>query len=147
MRSYLDIVRAPRVGVLIAAVLLGRLPFAINALAVLLYAREVTGSFAGAGLVSGALALGSAFGAPLQGRLVDLRGESMLLVLAGVHGAALISIWVLGEAGAPVAALMAAAIVGGLAFPPPAPSFAHAGPASWAIARTWCRPPTPWTRS
>ncbi len=118
MRSYLDIVRSPRVGVLIAAVLLGRLPFAINALAVLLYAREVTGSFGGAGLVSGALALGSAFGAPLQGRLVDLRGESMLLVLAGVHGASLISIWVLGEAGAPVAALMAAAIVGGLAFPP-----------------------------
>jgi MFS family permease len=116
--AYLDIVRAPRVAVLIAATLLGRLPFAINALAVLLYAREVTGSFAGAGLVSGGLALGSAFGAPVQGRLVDRRGEGMLLVLAAAHSAALLSIWALGAADAPVGLLVLAAAVGGLAFPP-----------------------------
>lgn len=116
--AYLDILRAPRVAVLIVATLLGRLPFAINALAVLLYAREVTGSFAGAGLVSGGLALGSAFGAPLQGRFVDRRGEGMLLVLAGVHSAALLGIWALGSLEAPVAALAAVAVVGGLAFPP-----------------------------
>jgi predicted MFS family arabinose efflux permease len=118
MRSYVEIVRAPRVAVLIAATLLGRLPFAINALAVLLYAREVTGSFAGAGIVSGGLALGSAFGAPLQGRLVDRRGEGTLLLLAGVHSAALLSIWALGSGDAPVAVLATVAVVGGLAFPP-----------------------------
>ncbi len=118
MSAYLDILRAPRVAVLIAATLLGRLPFAINALAVLLYAREVTGSFAGAGLVSGGLALGSAFGAPVQGRLVDRRGEGMLLVLAGVHSAALLSIWALGAADAALALLVTAAVVGGIAFPP-----------------------------
>jgi predicted MFS family arabinose efflux permease len=116
--AYLDILRAPRVAILITATLLGRLPFAINALAVLLYTREVTGSFAGAGLVSGGLALGSAFGAPLQGRLVDRRGERMLLVLAGGHGAALLAIWALGAADAPVALLVAAAVVAGIAFPP-----------------------------
>ena len=118
MGAYLEILRAPRVAVLVAATLLGRLPFAINALAVLLYARDVTGSFAGAGLVSGGLALGSAFGAPLQGRLVDRRGEGALLVLATGHSAALLSIWVLGAGGAPAGALALVAVVAGLCFPP-----------------------------
>ena len=103
---------------LIAATLLGRLPFAINALAVLLYAREVTGSFAGAGIVSGGLALGSAFGAPLQGRLVDRRGESAMLVLAAGHSTALLGLLVLGSADAPTAALAGMAVIAGLAFPP-----------------------------
>ena len=118
MGAYLEIMRAPRVAVLVAATLLGRLPFAINALAVLLYAREVTGSFAGAGLVSGGLALGSAFGAPVQGRLVDRRGEGMLVTLAFIHSAALLSIWATGAAGAPTAVLTALALTAGVAFPP-----------------------------
>ncbi len=118
MGSYLRILRTPPVAALIGATLLGRLPFAINALAVLLFAREVTGSFAGAGLVSGGLALGSACGAPLQGRLVDRRGESMLLVLAVVHSSALLAIWALGGAGAGTAALTPIAFLAGIAFPP-----------------------------
>jgi MFS family permease len=115
---YLTILRTPRVAVLIAATLMGRLPFAINALAVLLFVRDITGSFAGAGLVSGALALGSAFGAPLQGRLVDRRGEGMLMTLACVHAASLLAIWSLGTAGAGIAVLAALALVAGVAFPP-----------------------------
>jgi predicted MFS family arabinose efflux permease len=103
---------------LIGATLMGRLPFAINALAVLLFVRDVSGSFAGAGVVSGALALGSAVGAPLQGRLVDRRGEGMLMTLACVHAASLLAIWSLGEAGAGVAVLAALALVAGVAFPP-----------------------------
>ncbi len=97
---------------------MGRLPFAINALAVLLFVRDVSGAFAGAGVVSGALALGSAVGAPLQGRLVDRRGEGMLMTLACVHAASLLAIWSLGEAGAGVAVLAALALVAGVAFPP-----------------------------
>jgi predicted MFS family arabinose efflux permease len=97
---------------------MGRLPFAINALAVLLFVRDVSGSFAGAGVVSGALALGSAVGAPLQGRLVDRRGEGMLMTLASVHAASLLAIWSLGEAGASVAVLAALALLAGVAFPP-----------------------------
>ncbi len=118
MGSYLEILRRPRVAALIGATLLGRLPFAINALAVLLFAREVTGSFAGAGIVSGGLALGSACGAPLQGRLVDRRGESMLLALAVVHSSALLAIWGFGSAGAGTAALTPIAVLAGIAFPP-----------------------------
>jgi MFS family permease len=118
MARYLTILRTPRVGVLIAATLMGRLPFAINALAVLLFVRDITGSFAGAGLVSGALALGSAVGAPLQGRLVDRRGEGMLMTLACVHAGSLLAIWSLGEAGVGIAFLTALALIAGAAFPP-----------------------------
>jgi predicted MFS family arabinose efflux permease len=115
---YVTILRTPRVAVLIAATLMGRLPFAINALAVLLFVRDITGSFAGAGVVSGALALGSAFGAPLQGRLVDRRGVGMLMTLASVHAASLLAIWSLGVAGAGTAVLAALALIAGVAFPP-----------------------------
>lgn len=118
MGRYRTILRTPRVAVLITATLMGRLPFAINALAVLLFVRDVSGSFAGAGVVSGALALGSAVGAPLQGRLVDRRGEGMLMTLACVHAASLLAIWSLGESGASTAILAALALVAGVAFPP-----------------------------
>ena len=67
---------------IVLATLIGRLPIGISGLAILLYVREVTGSFAAAGICTGALALGSAFGAPFQGRLVDRRGVAMLLPLA-----------------------------------------------------------------
>jgi MFS family permease len=116
--NYAQILRAPRVAVLLGATLLGRLPFSINALAVLLFVRELTGSFAAAGIVSGALALGAAFGAPLQGRLVDRRGEHMLLALAAAHAASLVGIWVLGNAGASTAVLASLALAAGVAFPP-----------------------------
>ncbi len=52
---------------IVLATLIGRLPIGISGLAILLYVREVTGSFAAAGVCAGALALGSALGAPLPG--------------------------------------------------------------------------------
>ena len=49
MRRYLEILRSPWVGALVASSLLSRLPIGINALAIVLYLREQTGSFAIAG--------------------------------------------------------------------------------------------------
>ena len=118
MGLYARILRAPSVAVLIAAVTVGRLPFAINGLAIVLFVREVTGSFAIAGLTTGMLALGSAFGAPFAGRLVDRRGVGLVLPLAAIHAGALLAIWALGVGGAPAAALAAVAFVAGSCFPP-----------------------------
>ena len=56
VRRYLEILRSPWVGALVASSLLSRLPIGINALAIVLYLREQTGSFAVAGAVSGTLA-------------------------------------------------------------------------------------------
>ena len=104
--------------VLVLAATLTRLPFAINGLAVILFMREATGSFATAGLVAGAMALGAGLGSPFAARLVDRRGAVWLLPLAVVHGAAILSLWGLGEIDATTAALVATALVAGASFPP-----------------------------
>jgi MFS family permease len=103
---------------IVLATLIGRLPIGISGLAILLYVRDVTGSFAAAGVSTGALALGSALGAPLQGRLVDRRGVGMLLPLAAVHAAGLLAIWIAGAAGAPSGVLPVLSALAGAAIPP-----------------------------
>jgi MFS family permease len=118
MAIYGRILREPGVAVLIAAATLTRLPFAINGLAVILFMREATGSFATAGLVAGSLALGAALGAPFAARLVDRRGAVWLMPLAIVHGAAILALWGLGEVDAPSIALVATGLVAGASFPP-----------------------------
>jgi MFS family permease len=115
---YAQILRRPGIALIVASTLLGRLPIGISGLAILLYVREVTGSFASAGLATGLLALGSAAGAPLQGRLVDRRGVEMLVPLAAVHASGLLLVWLLGAAGAPSGAFVAAAFVTGASLPP-----------------------------
>ena len=118
MSIYLRILRTPGVARVVAATVIGRLPIGISSLAILLFVRETTGSFASAGLCAGALALGSAAGAPLQGRLVDRRGQSGLLPLAAAHAAGLVAIWVLGAAEAPTAPLALVSLLSGAALPP-----------------------------
>ncbi len=119
MRRYLEILRSPWVGALVASSLLSRLPIGINALAIVLYLREQTGSFAVAGAVSGTLSLGSAIGAPVQGRLVDRLGaRRILLPVAVLHAISLGAIVGLAELSAPTAALLVCGFVGGFAVPP-----------------------------
>ena len=118
MGVYGLILRRPGIAAIVAATLIGRLPIGISGLAILLYVREVTGSFAAAGIATGLLALGSSAGAPFQGRLVDRRGVGMLLPLAGVHAAGLLLVWLLGAGGASGGVLAAASLVAGLSLPP-----------------------------
>jgi predicted MFS family arabinose efflux permease len=115
---YAAILRTPGVALIVFATLVGRLPIGISGLAILLYVRDVSGSFAAAGLSAGALALGSAAGAPFQGRLVDRRGVGMLLPLAAVHAAGLLAIWGAGAAGGPTGLVAAMALLTGAAIPP-----------------------------
>ena len=103
---------------IVVATVIGRLPIGISGLAILLYVQEVTGSFAVAGACAGALAFGSAAGAPFQGRLIDWRGEQALLPLAFVHAGGLLLIWALGAAHAGPAVLALAAFAAGAAIPP-----------------------------
>jgi MFS family permease len=115
---YARILRTPGVAVIVIATLIGRMPIGISGLAILLFVRDVTGSFASAGLCAGALALGSAIGAPLQGRLIDRRGVRMLLPLAALHAAGLLVVLAAGEASAATAGLAGASLVAGAATPP-----------------------------
>ena len=72
----------------------------------MLYLSQARGSFAVAGLVSGALALGAAVGAPVQSRLIDRKGQRAVLLPVGLgHAAAVAGLIGLTEIGAPAAAL------------------------------------------
>jgi MFS family permease len=118
VHAYARILRTPGVAAIVFATLLGRFPIGVSGLAILLYVQDVSGSFAAAGVCAGALALGSAVGAPLQGRLVDRRGERALLPLAFTHACGLLLVWLLGAAGAVPAVLAVAAFAAGAAIPP-----------------------------
>jgi MFS family permease len=119
VRRYAAVLRAPHVAPLIAATLLARFPIGINALAVVLYLRQATGSFAVAGVVAGSLAAGSGVGAPVQGRLVDTFGQRRVLVPLGMaHAAALGALVASGELGAPTAVLVLFGFGAGFAIPP-----------------------------
>ena len=118
MATYSRVLRVPGFAILIASTTITRLPFAINGLATILFLRAETGSFATAGLAAGALALGAGVGAPLAGRLVDRQGAVFLMPLAIGHATAILSLWALGEAGAPTSMLVACAAVAGVCFPP-----------------------------
>ena len=119
MSTYRELLALPYVARMLIATIVGRLPIGINALAVLLFIEEQTGSFARAGAVSGGLAAGIGVGAPLAGRLVDRVGARRVLVPYAVgHCVALGLVVVLGLADAPTAALVASALLVGLAHPP-----------------------------
>src|SRR3954462_8633920 len=116
---YARILRAPYVMPLIVAALVARLPIGIDSIAIVLFLREGTGSYAAAGIVSAAFALGGGAGAPLSGRLVDRFGHRRVLVpLALVHGGGLTMLVGLAALDAPVAALIPAALVAGAGTPP-----------------------------
>jgi MFS family permease len=116
---YAAILRAPHVARLMTSALVARMPIGIDALAIVLFLRERTGSYAQAGIVAAAFALGGGAGAPISGRLVDRFGQRrVLLPLALAHAAGLGALVGLGVAGAPLAALIAAAVAGGAAIPP-----------------------------
>jgi MFS family permease len=116
---YGRILRTPHVLPLTASALVARLPIGIDSLAIVLFLRERTGSYAAAGLVSACFALGGGAGAPLSGRLIDRFGQREVLVpLALVHAVGLTLLVVLGLLDAPVALLVPAALIAGAAIPP-----------------------------
>ncbi|WP_376768580.1 MFS transporter, partial [Pseudonocardia pini] len=97
---------------------IGRLPIAMYSFATLLYVQRVEGSFATAGLVSAGSLVGVAIGTVAQGRLMDRRGPSgVLLVVATLFtlGAAALVAGI--ELGAPLPLVVGLAFFSGLVMP------------------------------
>ncbi|WP_067823395.1 MFS transporter [Nocardia inohanensis] len=96
----------------------GRLHLSATLFALLVMATEVTGSYAAAGVVSGALVLGQGITAPLRGRVVDRRPAARYLAttsaLYGCGVAALAAV----PAAAGMAPLVVAAFAVGCCCPP-----------------------------
>jgi MFS family permease len=113
-----SILSAPGARSFIGTSILARLPLAMFSLALLVHARDLTGSYAIAGLVSGAYAVASAISAPLLGAVVDRRGQSAVLIGgAAVTAAGLLVDGVL-PAGAPAIVLVALGAATGFSTPP-----------------------------
>jgi MFS family permease len=111
---YREVLRAPHAPRLAGSALLGRLPGGMSTLSIILIVRDSTGSFGIAGAVAGCHGVGSAFGQPLQGRLIDRFGQPRVLLPA----AALFAVSYCAVALASgVALLLALGAVSGLAFP------------------------------
>lgn len=107
---------------LVVGSLLGRLPYGMSSLSLVLFLVAQTGSFAAAGAVAASAALAAGLGAPLLGRVIDRRGQTtVLLAAAAVHTVGLLAIVAVGRADAPVAVLAVLAAVSGAATPPLSP--------------------------
>jgi MFS family permease len=116
--SYGPLFTSARARRLVATSLSARLAVGMLGLPMILTVRDATGSYAAAGLVSGAWSVGVAVSSPLRGRLVNRRGSRHALPpLALVSAGALAAIPLVGETGS-VWALAPVAALSGLAIPP-----------------------------
>jgi MFS family permease len=79
-RPRFSLLSGPGATALLGSSIIARLPLAMFSIALLVHAQQVTGSFAVAGVVSGAYAISSAISAPLLGGLVDRCGQTRVLV-------------------------------------------------------------------
>jgi MFS family permease len=101
-----------------AASLIGRLPMGAIGLVFILRTHEITGSFAAGGAATAAYALSLGLVAPGLGRLIDLKGQTLVLLgSAALQAAALVSFAALpGDAALPL--IIALAALAGASQPP-----------------------------
>jgi MFS family permease len=112
------IASAPGAFRVFALSIVARLPLTMLSIGLLVHARHLTGSFAAAGVVTGAYGLALGAGGPLLGKLVDRRGQTAVLVASvGVAAPLLGAVAVLPVGTSPVV-LVALACGIGLAEPP-----------------------------
>jgi MFS family permease len=119
LARYGALFRVPHVRRLVLSGMLARLPAGMIGLALLLLVREQGGTYAAAGVVSGAYFVATAVGAPIAGRLVDRRGQArILLTRAMIFPALLLAVCLLALLDAPLAVVGLAAAAAGALMPP-----------------------------
>ncbi|MEV6013601.1 MFS transporter [Streptomyces sp. NPDC051976] len=110
--------RTPGAGGFFAAAFPVRLGSAMQSLGIVLAVREGTGSFAAAGVVAGAFSLASAVASPQLARLMDRRGQDLVLLpCLLVYGSAMALLMLTIRAGGSHSALVACAGMAGMAAP------------------------------
>jgi MFS family permease len=123
VRGYRELLAAAETRSVIGWGLVARLPMGMSALALVLLVRGAGGSYAGAGIASGAYAIASGVSAPIGGRLVDRRRPTVVLTVAGIaSGIGFAALYLLAERRASESVLITAAAVAGLLAPPISPT-------------------------
>jgi MFS family permease len=85
--GYLEILRAKHAARLLVGTLVGRLPNATAAIAIVLFVRAEGGSYSLAGALAAVYGVANAVGQPVLGRLVDLHGQPRVQLPAAVLSA------------------------------------------------------------
>ncbi|MGX5183763.1 MFS transporter [Streptomyces avermitilis] len=85
--GYLEILRARHAARLLTGTLVGRLPNATAAIAVVLFIRAAGGTYSLAGALAAVYGVANAVGQPLLGRLVDLYGQPRVQLPAALVSA------------------------------------------------------------
>ncbi len=98
--------------------IVARLPLAMFSIGLLVHAQHLTGSFAAAGLVTAAYAVALGIGGPLLGRVVDRRGQTLVLLASASASAVLLGAIALLPVGTGLGVLLALAAGIGFATPP-----------------------------
>ncbi|HEY1478842.1 MAG TPA: MFS transporter [Gaiellales bacterium] len=98
--------------------IIARLPLAMLGIVLLVHAVHLTGSYSAAGIVAGANAIATGVGGPLLGKLVDRRGQTLVLIVSGCVSGALLCVIGTLPVGTPLPLLIAVAFAIGAALPP-----------------------------
>jgi Major Facilitator Superfamily len=112
------VMRTPGVLSLFAPSCVARLPMGALGLLLVLHTQQATGSYASGGIAAGAYALALGVSNPVLARVVDRRGQTLVLRLgAPLAAAAMVALAIL-PAGAPLGAIVALAAFAGMSQPP-----------------------------
>ena len=123
MKRYLDLWRVPGAPTLLIGGTIARLGHGVTIVAWLLLVRAVSGNYAEAGLVAGAISLATAFAAPVAGRLVDRFSVSRVLpVIAAAYSVTQLALVTVVLTDQHIWILLIVAIVTGVLFPPISPA-------------------------
>ncbi|SEQ81001.1 MFS-type transporter involved in bile tolerance, Atg22 family [Streptomyces sp. yr375] len=115
--GYLEILRAKHAARLLTGTLVGRLPNATAAIAIVLFVRAEGGTYSLAGALAAVYGVANAVGQPLLGRLVDLHGQPRVQLPAALASALAMALFaVVGTD--PLALAYAAVAAAGLFTPP-----------------------------
>jgi MFS family permease len=114
LRKYVEFVRRPDVGRLLATALVARMPVGMVGFAMLMFLRDGLGNFALAGTAAGINFVSMAAAAPVQGRLIDRVGpRKVLAVTSVVQPLALLAILLAVRMHAPFVLLACFSVVAG----------------------------------
>jgi MFS family permease len=120
--GFISALRASGAAAPFVASLVGRLPMGAVSLVFILRTNEITGSFALGGLATSAYALSLGVIAPAMGRLIDLKGQTRVLLGAGIVYAAALSAFAALPPDASIAPILALAALTGASQPPLGPT-------------------------
>jgi predicted MFS family arabinose efflux permease len=117
--TYRHLLRTPGVSRVVATAAIAGIAALARPVALVIFARERTGSFSSAGLVLAGLTAGTMLSAPLRGRQLDRHGYARPLVsLAITSAAATVMLVIAGRADVPAVVLALFALVAGMTNPP-----------------------------